>query len=220
MLHFSKKSVLCQDRLDKYGYRWHTEIVAKQLLIRETHHRTLMLALRKKCKGLIMKLYISLKRHGSLRFQAELSHDWGSWDTVYTSLLLPGQTFSQYSVPSPRIPAIFVFHRNWLLFLKKSSAGRAGERKHFKAPMISLTFLWNHTEPQELFLLWEDPETYKVWQTSKSYWEKFKNAVTTINKKTSCETEQRKKYNLKQNSQESEWEKNKGKKQASNHVWD
>lgn len=48
MLHFSKKSVLCQEFLDKYGHRWHKEIVAKQLLIRETHRRTLMLALMKK----------------------------------------------------------------------------------------------------------------------------------------------------------------------------
>lgn len=48
MLHFSEKSVLCQEFLDKYGHRWHKEIVAKQLLIRETHRRTLMLALVKK----------------------------------------------------------------------------------------------------------------------------------------------------------------------------
>lgn len=48
MLHFSKKSVLCQEFLDKYGHRWHKEIVAKQLLIREPHRRTLMLALVKK----------------------------------------------------------------------------------------------------------------------------------------------------------------------------
>lgn len=44
-LHFSKKSVLCQEFLDKYGHWWHKEIVAKQLLIRETHRRTLMPAL-------------------------------------------------------------------------------------------------------------------------------------------------------------------------------
>lgn len=45
MLRFSKKSVLCQEFPDKHGHRWHKEIVAKQLLIRETHRRTLMLAL-------------------------------------------------------------------------------------------------------------------------------------------------------------------------------
>ena len=72
-LYFSKKSVLCQEFLNKYGHRWHKEIVAKQLLIRGTHHRTLMLALVKKCNGLIMKPYISLKRPCSLRFQAEHS---------------------------------------------------------------------------------------------------------------------------------------------------
>lgn len=71
MLHFSKKSVLCQEFLDKYGHRWHKEIVAKQLLIRETHRRTLMLALVKKCNGLIMNPYISLKRLCALRLQAE-----------------------------------------------------------------------------------------------------------------------------------------------------
>lgn len=48
MLRFSKKSVLCQEFLDKYGHPWHKEIVAKQLLIRETHRRTLMLALGEK----------------------------------------------------------------------------------------------------------------------------------------------------------------------------
>lgn len=41
----------------QYGHRWHKKGVAKQLLIRETHRRTLMPALRKKkCNGLIMKL--------------------------------------------------------------------------------------------------------------------------------------------------------------------
>lgn len=62
----------CQDQLDKYGHQWHKEVVAEQLLIRETHRRTLMPALMKKCKRLIMKPYISLKRHSSSRFQTEL----------------------------------------------------------------------------------------------------------------------------------------------------
>lgn len=94
MLHFSKKSVLCQDYLDKYGYQWHTEIVAKQLLIRETHHRTLMLALMKKCKGLIMKPYISLKRLCSLWFQAELSRSPGP-GTLHTQCSLMQASFFQ-----------------------------------------------------------------------------------------------------------------------------
>lgn len=151
----------------------------------------------------------------------------GSWDTTYTmcsnaSFLLPGQTFSQFSVLGPRIPVKFIFHRSCLLFLQKLSAGWSGEQKHFKAPTISLKFLWKHTESQELFLLRENLETYKVWQISKSYPEKFKNALTQI-KKPSCKTQKRKKkYNLKQDWPESENEKRTKakKKQASNHVWD
>jgi len=69
-----------------------------------------------------------------------------SWDTTYTmfsstSFILPGQTFSQFSVLGPRIPVKFVFYRNCFLFLKKTSAGGSEERKHFKVPMISLKFL-------------------------------------------------------------------------------
>lgn len=112
-----KSPYSCQDQFDKFGHRWHKEIVAKQLLIRQTHCRTLMLALMKKCKKLIMKPYISLKRHCSLRFQLEFSQ--GDNPQTHTSSQLLGSlselssSSSPFSgIPGPQLNVIF---RAWAL---------------------------------------------------------------------------------------------------------
>lgn len=169
MLHFSKKSVLCQDSLDKHRYRRHTDIVAKQLLIRETHHRTLMLALVKKCKGLIMKPYISLKRHCAR-------------NSRHSSGPGPGTPLcSSQDEPFQRCPG--------------SPAGvpwglRPPERwpRERNTPK-SRQLHWNRGRIGNFFLPWDNSENDKVWQISRLCREKFLNK-----KKPSHRIEQRAKW--------------------------